>query len=98
MKRHFVAVGAKKEGAPNQGRSQNPDQGAQKNGTWPTLPFGSAVQAPLLLQEPCGSGWSFSGKQYERLRVVQIVFMAVVAAESCLSYFCQTVSGIEPGA
>jgi hypothetical protein len=52
-----------KKGAPNQGSSRNPDQGAQKNSTWPTLPCGSAVQALLLLQEPEGSGWSFSWKQ-----------------------------------
>jgi hypothetical protein len=43
---------AMKKGAPNQGSSRNPDQGAQKNSTWPTLPFGSAVKALLLLHEP----------------------------------------------
>lgn len=35
----------------------------QKNSTWPTPPSGGAVQGLLLLQEPCGSGWSFRGKQ-----------------------------------
>src|SRR5262249_21074602 len=39
---------AKKKERRNQGRSPSPDQGAAKNSTWPTLPFGSAVQALLL--------------------------------------------------
>src|SRR5438552_16215288 len=45
-----------KKGAPNQGRSQDPDQGAQKNSTWPTLACGSAGPSNCLcwLQEPSG--------------------------------------------
>lgn len=48
-----------------QGRSLSPDQEALQNSTWPTLPFGSAVQAPLLkLEGPFGPAWSVSGKQF----------------------------------
>lgn len=32
----------------NQDRSRSPDQGAEENSTWPTLPLGSVTQVPLL--------------------------------------------------
>ena len=41
--------GFNKKGRRTQGRLQNPDQGAQKNSTWPDAPFGAWVQALLFL-------------------------------------------------
>jgi hypothetical protein len=76
----------KKKGAPNQGRSRDPDQGAQKNSTWPTLPFGSAVQALLLLHEPEGSSWSFLWKQKLDARAP----FQIVSADAKRREFCWT--------
>ena len=47
-----------------------------------------------IVQEPRGSGWQISRKQYERLRVVQIVFMAVVAAAVFSRRNCKREPGI----
>jgi hypothetical protein len=48
------------------GRSRSPDQGARKNSTKASAPFtrGAAQGAASFVQEPCGSGWSFCGKQF----------------------------------
>src|SRR5438309_7041534 len=59
-----------------------PTKGAHKNSTWPTPPYGGGP-ALLLVQEPCGSGWSFGGKQNRRSHVVQIVTAAGQAANLC---------------
>lgn len=54
----------KTKGAPDQGRSRNPDQGAQVNSTRPTLHFWNAVQALLhLFKSPKAQVGRFPGSR-----------------------------------
>ena len=48
-------------------------------------PFGRGPSAASNLQEPCGSGWSFWLEAVGRLRVDQLVFMAVRSARRAVS-------------
>ena|GEM_PF-4996061 len=55
----------KEKGAPNHGRSRNPRQGAKQNSTWPTPPFGGAVQALLLFAKSLAAQFGgICGKQF----------------------------------
>jgi hypothetical protein len=67
----------------NQGRSQSPGQGAVQNGPGPTLPCGSAVQAPLLYFKSLAAQVDrFLGSSSRRARVNQVVIVVCIRPRS----------------